>query len=78
MKITIDVSSDDRTNRPNPIIVKRWLIDNIGSHLNGMRAMRVAAGPGWQVEWFAVSNQLFWTITIDDDDKATEFALRFL
>ena len=62
--ITINISSADITIRPNPIIIKRWLIDNNRAHVNDECT---PSGPGWSVNWFIDSNQLFWTITFYSD-----------
>ena len=73
--VTINLSNIDNIKRPNPIIVKKWLVDRLGCYLDIERG---PCGPGWNITWWNDKKQLFWTITFEDDDLATEFALRFL
>jgi len=76
--ITINVTNTDSAARPNPIIIKKWLIDNLGVYPTQAIVNASSCGPGWCIDWDSDGKDVFWIITFKDDETAIEFMLRFL
>lgn len=66
------------TNKISEKEMRFWLAENIGQCYKGIYGVR-AEGLGWKYELpSSVTAPAVWKITIDDNDLATAFSMRFL